>query len=168
MIERLTTTFNFLFAAPLPCSFFSFAGTNIDNEQAKKVLNIIDTDNDGNVDVLEFLRVSQGPELMKAIEQHERTKKRHLIKPKKRALIESRRPLAKGTTHMHTGIHFDETSHDKHLKRCYQKNGIGSHRDAFYRPEHILDKLRKRIKTSAIIGMCFNIKIFVLTTTRLD
>ena len=91
---------------------------------------------------------------MKAIEQHERTKRRHLIKPEKRALIESRRPLAKGTTHMHTGIHFDETSHDKHLKRCYQKNGIGSHRDAFYRPEHILDKLRQRIKTSAIIGTC--------------
>jgi Ca2+-binding EF-hand superfamily protein len=122
--------------------------TNLTDEDAKQVLELIDEDGDGKVDIREFLSVAQGNAMENKIADYEWKKRRHLIKPEKRRLIEARRPFAKKEI-PRTRTDFSKTSHQKFLDRAFQNP---TNRNAFYKPEQVLEQLRKRIKTDHIVS----------------
>jgi hypothetical protein len=102
-----------------------------------------------NANRREFLDAAQGDRMEKKIREYEWRKKRHLIKPEKRILIESRRPFAKKTKARTKDFNGKETSHQKFLRKCYESK---TNRDAFYRPENVLEQLRDRVKMDHIVS----------------
>ena len=130
--------------------------TKMSTETAKQVLDIMDTDGDGSVDIREFLEASQSEQMRKKIDDYDWKKQRHLVKPEKRKLIDARRPFAQKSVGKSGRKEFSETSHNQFLQRAYQSE---KNRDTFYRPDNVLQLLRDRVKIADMVRTFRNMDI---------
>ena len=137
--------------------------TNISSRAAQQVLNLVDSDGSGDVDLREFLDSTNGDTMSKKIEEYEWRKQRHLIKPEKRQLIEARRPFAQKGPASSGRKNFSETSHSRHLQKCYASK---TNREAFYRPDQILQQLRERVKIPDMVRTFRNMDVGAVGTAN--
>ena len=125
--------------------------TKLNDNDARRVVSMIDKDGDGEINVQEFLDVALSEEMAERLRLHEWRKRRHLIPEERRRIIEARRHQAKPPRFRTGRIHPDDTEHQKMLRRARRDP---AHRKTFNQPERVIELLRKRKTLRQYLTVC--------------
>ena len=122
-------------------------------EESQKVIDAIDENKSGAIDIQELINAAHSPRLTKGIQQFRarlRKSRKGDADRMKRAEERARREHTTRKIDLETLKMFPGTQANREAREKAAKMHP-KHRDAFYRPDRVLDRLRQQVKTSDVV-----------------